>query len=83
MQVFYLWVKDFEYERVVCETIFYCVQDNEKLLSLMNWSLPYAQRSMYRMHPEVCCALKDDTFNNQLNQLRFFWWSRNDFTGKL
>jgi hypothetical protein len=56
-------------EVVVREAIFYGVQDNEKLFSLINWILPYAQRYLYKMHPEVFHALKDNIFNNQLKQL--------------
>ena len=40
----------------MCETIFYGVQDNEKLI---RWILPYAQRYLYRMHPEVYCVVEE------------------------
>ena len=57
-------------EMVVREAIFYGIQDNEKLFSLINWILPYAQQYLYKMHPGVYCALKDNIFNNRLMQLR-------------
>eukprot|EP00253_Pinus_taeda_P027075 PITA_27075 len=59
-------------EVVVREAIVYGVQDNEKLFSLVNWILPYAQRYLYKMHPEVYRALKDNMLNNQLKKLRLF-----------
>ncbi|KAH9313382.1 hypothetical protein KI387_028417, partial [Taxus chinensis] len=56
-------------EVVVREAIYYGLQDSQKILSLINWILPYAQRYLYKMHPEVYCALKDTTFNNPSSQL--------------
>eukprot|EP00252_Welwitschia_mirabilis_P019653 TRINITY_DN4609_c0_g1_i1.p1 TRINITY_DN4609_c0_g1~~TRINITY_DN4609_c0_g1_i1.p1 ORF type:complete len:760 (-),score=131.36 TRINITY_DN4609_c0_g1_i1:76-2355(-) len=56
-------------ELVVREAIFYGVHDNTKVLSLVNWLLPYAQRYMHKMHPVIYQALQDTIFSPAAKQL--------------
>ncbi|XP_057847024.2 protein NO VEIN isoform X2 [Cryptomeria japonica] len=56
-------------EVVVREAIYYGHQDSKQIISLINWILPYAQRYLHRMHPEVYWAVKDNIFSSESNRL--------------
>ncbi|XP_038973841.1 protein NO VEIN-like isoform X1 [Phoenix dactylifera] len=49
-------------EVVSREAIFYGTEDNREKVSLINWVLPYAQRYIYKLHPDIYRNLKQVEF---------------------
>ncbi|KAL0904100.1 hypothetical protein M5K25_026173 [Dendrobium thyrsiflorum] len=49
------------------EAISYGIADNNYEASLINWVLPYAQRYLYKMHPDLYLHLKELEFAKTIN----------------
>ncbi|PWA85335.1 hypothetical protein CTI12_AA151420 [Artemisia annua] len=58
-------------EVVTREVIHYGPTDSSYMISLVRWALPYAQRYIYRMHPNEYSLLKLSGFKN-VNSLKIF-----------
>lgn len=46
------------------EAIFYGTEDSREKASLVDWVLPYAQRYIYKLHPDKYSKLKQFKFEN-------------------
>lgn len=51
------------------EPVFYGMEDCTEKASLVNWALPYAQRYLYKVHPDAYFHLKQSGYE-ELNQLQ-------------
>lgn len=51
------------------EAIFYGLVDNSEQVNMVDWALPYAQRYIYKKHPEIYLDLKRFE-NEKISQLQ-------------